>query len=120
MMTTPPSMRVPCTSMPVSGPRRISRSCGYCVESRSLAGFRERHRKLKETLSPVKIYRWSPTKGGPTSETVTPVPETIITTPGRMQGGSHYQRSRRRDNLRSRLIRLASDSRIAPGLGDAI
>ena len=40
-----------------------TRSCGYCVEARSLAGFRERHRKLKETLSPVKIYRWSPTKG---------------------------------------------------------
>ena len=28
--TTEPSMRVRSTSMPVSGPKRISLSCGYC------------------------------------------------------------------------------------------
>jgi hypothetical protein len=28
----------------------------------SLGGFRERHRRIKDSLSPVKVYKWSPPK----------------------------------------------------------
>lgn len=28
----------------------------------SLGGFRERHQRIKDSLSPVKVYKWSPSK----------------------------------------------------------
>mmetsp|Transcript_19162 Transcript_19162/g.41627 ORF Transcript_19162/g.41627 Transcript_19162/m.41627 type:complete len:183 (-) Transcript_19162:190-738(-) len=67
-----------------------------------LQGFRERHRRLKQTLSPVKVYQLSPTIIGSHSQT-TPTKSQI-----------------KIDNQRSRLAKLATTSQIdgPPSLTD--
>ena len=83
----------------------------------SLLGFRERHRRLKQTLSPVKVYKWSPSCSN----------ESMISqrTPTILFSSSSEEmvHQHRVDNLRSRLRRLSNDSNIIdgpPGLTDAV
>ena len=75
-----------------------------------LVGFRERHRRIKETLSPVKVYRSSSYENGvgSTCSQITPSSASSLLSEGDQHTGWA-------DNLRSRLTTLASDSSIIDG-----
>jgi hypothetical protein len=77
-----------------------------------LGGFRERHRRIKEILSPVKVYKWSPSHDGDISQR-TPTSAHYLSSPSGETALVMNQHGR--DDLRSRLVRLASDSNIIDG-----
>ena len=77
---------------------QITTSPGNLIE------FRERHRRIKETLSPMKVYKFSPKDNAITLQRKS----TRKTTP-------REKVLRRNGDIRSQLKRLASDSSILSG-----
>lgn len=97
------------SSQEFSGPFYIhNENTGPTSSPSSLIGFRERRRKLKEALSPIKVYKWSPAQESTVSlRTPTQVFSSF--------SGERKSSQRRVNSLRSRLTRLASDSSLLDG-----
>ena len=83
----------------------------------NLLGFRERQRRLKEMLSPVKVC-----KSSPQETMISQRPSALSFSSSSISGGRNASHGRV-DSLRSRLTRLASNSSLLdgpPGLTDVM
>ena len=95
-----------------AGPTRTSRPG-------NLLGFRQRQRRLKEMLSPVKVYKSYPQETMISQRT----PTLVFSSSSSSISGGRKASHGRVDSLRSRLTRLASDSSLLdgpPGLTDVV